>query len=1208
MKKRTFTFQNPPFCAFLLTGALFLLSVNNYAQDRYVNPTGTCAGGTPCHMTISEAVTAATAGDVIEVEDGTYAENVIIDKALTLQSANGRSVTTIAGSDSGPLGTIQIASGTSGVTIDGFTIVGYDNVAIGAIEYAAVYLRGAVANTKIINNEIVANGESGLLSEYNAAIDNILIDNNVFSGITYDPALTGGEPGGCGFAAQFSNPNENVPRQLVVMGGGGGVTNSMNVTFTNNQVIGTAGGAKPGCTSLNEQGNTLVTIDVINATITGNSFTGTTARYASMLRTRGANTTISGNSFDGSNIGEVVAYVCIDANALDGATPNSLAGVQAANTFDPESFVIDLCIYKCDPPAGFNQVVFNQDNCYGEPDAGLRGLEVGPAPGTDEAGFWRILEFIPGPGSDLSSFAPSPGGTGTGGPFSNADNGATSAEFEISADGSTFTPVASPTGASGNPLYGTYVLEVVVRNTVSGCESEAFGPLEKVMAACDGSFVTAAPCGCLDNATTLDNGQFSQLFTVEALPGQTINATTASGLYATGSPAPPAAPTPLTAPTPFTETATPGAVPGTVVYELQAIHIDGQGYTLEVSDGTNTASVSNTCYYPNPEILGLANQYYDNDPAVPLSGQADRGDGGGLAVAESESFDILDSEGNVVVSDATEFDPSTLCAGTYTVKYTFDAEASSSSVAHEQGFEDPGFATGGDDWNNNGSNVIRQTSGASSGASGVSITSADGAAHAAVTPASAGGAFTRLGGYSSSFGNGFRTSLDVYLDLSDPAVAADTYGWDLSSAVNDPAGGHRRDFIFHTAGSPGQILVAGSNNTNFTRRNDLASINHYTVTTSGWYTFEWIFRDAGGGVLAVDLNLKNASGTILWTETRSDPNDIIGSTVGGNRYMWFTFTETDYLPIDNTLLEYGTMAFPGCTQMVNQEVTVASSIEANSVTLTACSSTPGGNSADFTLTDAEDPGAPSNGNPLFGINIDVDGDGSPGTTAPISVSYHPSALDAANNQNEITDAPFNSTSTVIYARVENTNTGCAQVRPIRLVVKDSPGAPEVEDAEMCQGDAANPALTASCTAPPNITDFLFGFFQNGSGPDAESGLLIQDPGTGLAFPFGSIGYERCTNMEFDPATGLIYTACERNDGSNQRVLLTFDILGSGLVEVGPISGPDLDNPSGVDIPVFDLGFNASGDLYLLSISDNACVTLFSVDKLTGAVSLVVTPM
>ncbi|MCB9292784.1 MAG: hypothetical protein H6559_06590 [Lewinellaceae bacterium] len=184
-------------------------------------------------------------------------------------------------------------------------------------------------------------------------------------------------------------------------------------------------------------------------------------------------------------------------------------------------------------------------------------------------------------------FCAAPGGTGTGGTFSNADNASTSAEFEISADGSTFTPVASPTGASGNPLYGTYVLEVVVRNTVSGCESEAFTRWKRSWLPATAR-LSRQPLQLPRQRDDAEQWyQFSQLFTVEAFPYQAINATMASGLYATGSPAPPASPTPLTVPTAFTETATPGTVAGTVVYELHTIHVDGDGYTLEVSDGTS---------------------------------------------------------------------------------------------------------------------------------------------------------------------------------------------------------------------------------------------------------------------------------------------------------------------------------------------------------------------------------------------------------------------------------------------------------------------------------------------------------------------------------------------------------------------------------------------------------------------------------------------
>ncbi len=234
---------------------------------------------------------------------------------------------------------------------------------------------------------------------------------------------------------------------------------------------------------------------------------------------------------------------------------------------------------------------------------------------------------------------------------------------------------------------------------------------------------------------------------------------------------------------------------------------------------------------------------------------------------------------------------------------------------HFEGFEDEGFEAGGPvitggasstgpNWNRYNSDLVRVASGTGG------ITSKSGGYHGLIDSAIAlppspddyTGAFTRLGGYSSTFpSGGFTTSLDVYMDLTDPAVAADTYGWDCSTAVNNQAGSHRRDFIFHTASNAsGEILVAASNNTNFTRRDDLATINHYTITTSGWYTFQWVFRDAGDGTLAVDCNLLDAGGAWLWTETRNDGSDVIATEIGGNRYMWFTFLEVDTLAIDNT--------------------------------------------------------------------------------------------------------------------------------------------------------------------------------------------------------------------------------------------------------------------------------------------------------------------
>lgn len=226
--------------------------------------------------------------------------------------------------------------------------------------------------------------------------------------------------------------------------------------------------------------------------------------------------------------------------------------------------------------------------------------------------------------------------------------------------------------------------------------------------------------------------------------------------------------------------------------------------------------------------------------------------------------------------------------------------AAMAGVPYFEGFENPSFSAPpiapGPGWFSYDSQMNRVASGTAG------IPSRSGGFHAAITPPGVGysGVFSRLGGYSSQFSGGFTSSLDVYIDLSDPTVLANTYGWDLSTAVSGQDSNHRRDFIFHTASNPlGQVYVGGSNNSNFTRRNDLGSINHYTITASGWYRFEWVFRDNGAGTLAVDLNLRSASNNLLWTETRNDASDVISNIVGGNRYMWFTFLETNYLAIDN---------------------------------------------------------------------------------------------------------------------------------------------------------------------------------------------------------------------------------------------------------------------------------------------------------------------
>ncbi|WP_417495344.1 hypothetical protein [Maricaulis sp.] len=270
-------------------------------------------------MSIQAAVDASEAGDTIIVGPGTYDEDVVIDHAVTLLSADG-AATTIINGQNGALGAIEVDPNAGAVQIgatgQGFTVQG--NNGNGAVENAAIYLQGAQDGITIQGNIIEARGDAGLLSEYSAAVSNLLIDNNEFTGQTFE----GADPGGNGFATQFDVGN-NVPRQLVTIGGNG--QNASDVTFTNNTVSGTAGGTNAG----GDQGNTLVTIDAANSTIEDNLFTGFTNRYATALRAREDNTDIRNNVFDGETAGSA------NTGAIYVDTP--LPGTIEGNTYITET-------------------------------------------------------------------------------------------------------------------------------------------------------------------------------------------------------------------------------------------------------------------------------------------------------------------------------------------------------------------------------------------------------------------------------------------------------------------------------------------------------------------------------------------------------------------------------------------------------------------------------------------------------------------------------------------------------------------------------------------------------------------------------------------------------------------------------------------------------------------------------------------------------
>jgi hypothetical protein len=172
--------------------------------------------------------------------------------------------------------------------------------------------------------------------------------------------------------------------------------------------------------------------------------------------------------------------------------------------------------------------------------------------------------------------------------------------------------------------------------------------------------------------------------------------------------------------------------------------------------------------------------------------------------------------------------------------------------------------------------------------------------------------YTSFGGYESTFpGGGYTTSVDVYLNVGAGNANDTRFDWD--SAISTPAGTHRRDFIFNagfyndtdTTPESGQnrFVISASNNSSpgsaFPKN---PGRDPFTITTTGWYTFEHHFRNAGLGVLAVDLSISTLNGAPLHSWILSNPTDIIGTTVGGHRYGWFDFQQFPVLAIDNVSL------------------------------------------------------------------------------------------------------------------------------------------------------------------------------------------------------------------------------------------------------------------------------------------------------------------
>ena len=107
--------------------------------------------------TIQAAVTAANAGDTIIVKDGTYNENITVDKSLVIQSENGASQTIVQAVTT----TANVFNVTAGnVTIDGFTASGATGMGASGIRVANSY-----SSSCIVSNNLVSGNNQGISLE-----------------------------------------------------------------------------------------------------------------------------------------------------------------------------------------------------------------------------------------------------------------------------------------------------------------------------------------------------------------------------------------------------------------------------------------------------------------------------------------------------------------------------------------------------------------------------------------------------------------------------------------------------------------------------------------------------------------------------------------------------------------------------------------------------------------------------------------------------------------------------------------------------------------------------------------------------------------------------------------------------------------------------------------------------------------------------------
>jgi len=266
------------------------ITVTNVPATMYVGTSGYD------FTSIQTAVDNAINGDTIIVTDGTYTENIVVDKSIIIRSENGAEYTTVTASDS--------SDHVFHVTADNVTINGFNVTGVIGDGDCGIYLFGS--NNSIITNNIGYDNYAGIVVQ--SSDNNTITNNNLSNGV-------------CGIVISYSNNNTLTNNNAGNNVGYDGISllTSNNNTLTNNVV--------------NENGRYGIYLDTSsNNTLSGNNVNnnGDDGIY---IEDSSSNNLTENNVSDNGDDG-IILYHSGDNNTLTGniANGNVESGIQLSGS------------------------------------------------------------------------------------------------------------------------------------------------------------------------------------------------------------------------------------------------------------------------------------------------------------------------------------------------------------------------------------------------------------------------------------------------------------------------------------------------------------------------------------------------------------------------------------------------------------------------------------------------------------------------------------------------------------------------------------------------------------------------------------------------------------------------------------------------------------------------------------------------------------